>query len=381
MLSARLRGRARPLRHGAAGSRRAGSRSVLMNPSSERDDPLALPQQAGAGEGRGAPARVPDQTVQKLGVLGAGMMGARHRLRRGARPGIEVVLIDRDQEAADRGKAHVAGILDEGVKRKKTTPEQRDEVLGAHHRHPGLRRARRLRPGGRGGLRGPGASRPRRPAGPRRHLGPDAIFATNTSTLPISELARASRDPARFIGIHFFSPVEKMMLVEIIRGPRDRRPGGGQGARLRAPDPQDADRRQRRPLLLRQPLHHPLHQRGGAHGGRGRGAGADRERRAAARHAARAAAARRRDLDRPRGEDRQGDQGGDGRRLSREPGRRRALPRSPSSAGSGARRRAGFYAYDDKGKRAGPLAGARASSGRRAPTQPDARPRCSTGWR
>jgi 3-hydroxyacyl-CoA dehydrogenase/enoyl-CoA hydratase/3-hydroxybutyryl-CoA epimerase len=49
-------------------------------------------------------------------------------------------------------------------------------------------------------------------------LGPEAIFATNTSTLPITELARASRDPSRFLGVHFFSPVHKMMLVEIIRG-------------------------------------------------------------------------------------------------------------------------------------------------------------------
>jgi 3-hydroxyacyl-CoA dehydrogenase / enoyl-CoA hydratase / 3-hydroxybutyryl-CoA epimerase len=158
----------------------------------------------------------PDQSVRKLGVLGAGMMGAGIAYV-AANAGIEVVLIDRDQEAADRGRAHAEGILDEGVKRRKVSEAKRDETLARITATPDYAALEGCDLVVEAVFEDPGvkAETTRRA---EQHLPADAIFATNTSTLPITELAKASRSPEQFIGIHFFSPVHKMALVEIIRG-------------------------------------------------------------------------------------------------------------------------------------------------------------------
>ena len=79
---------------------------------------------------------------------------------------------------------------------------------------------------------------------------PDVIFGSNTSTLPITSLAESAKDPAKFIGIHFFSPVERMMLVEIIIGKKTGDAALATGARFRPRHPQDADRGQRLARLL-----------------------------------------------------------------------------------------------------------------------------------
>jgi hypothetical protein len=81
----------------------------------------------------------------------------------------------------------------------------------------------------------------------------DAVFASNTSTLPISGLAEASARPGNFIGMHFFSPVERMPLVEIIRGRKTEDVDPRPGARPRQAPRQDADRRERQPRLLHEP--------------------------------------------------------------------------------------------------------------------------------
>jgi len=188
---------------------------VIMDPSSgAMIRSLFLNKQA-LEKGANRPD-VPDQKVSKVGILGAGMMGAGIALV-SAQAGIDVVLIDQKQEAADKGKAHVAAYFDKGIQRKKTTPEKKDAAL-----------ARIDATTDYGALQGcdliieavfedPGIKAVVT-AQAEAVIGEDCIFATNTSTLPITELAKASGRPEQFIGIHFFSPVEKMLLVEIIKG-------------------------------------------------------------------------------------------------------------------------------------------------------------------
>ncbi len=189
--------------------------SVLMNPSSAAMIRSLFINKEALDKGAVRPA-APDQTVKKVGVIGAGMMGAGIAYV-SANAGIEVVLIDAKQEAADKGKSYSEGILDKGIARKKVTAGKEGRGSGPDHRDHRLRGAA-------------GCDliveavfedmnvKADVTAKVEAVVGKDCIFATNTSTLPISDLAKASARPDQFIGIHFFSPVDKMMLVEIIRG-------------------------------------------------------------------------------------------------------------------------------------------------------------------
>jgi 3-hydroxyacyl-CoA dehydrogenase/enoyl-CoA hydratase/3-hydroxybutyryl-CoA epimerase len=191
--------------------------SVLMDPtSSAMMRSLFLNKQA-LDKGAARPAGVPDQGVKRLGVLGAGMMGA-GIAHAAASAGIGTVLIDRDQQAADHGHAHAASLLDDGVKRRRVTREARDAALDRITATPDYSALAGCDLVVEAVFEDPGVkSEAIRRA--EAQLGPEAILATNTSALPIAGLAKASGDPARFIGIHFFSPVHRMALVEVIRGP------------------------------------------------------------------------------------------------------------------------------------------------------------------
>lgn len=189
---------------------------VLMDPSSgAMIRSLFLNKQA-LEKGANRPAGVPDQSVKTLGVIGAGLMGA-GIAHVSAKAGIDVILLDQSQEAAEKGKAYSTAILDKAISRRRSTEEKKAALLD------------RITPTtDYAALKGcdliieavfeDKSVKADVTKKVEEHLPADAIFASNTSTLPISELAQASRNAEQFIGIHFFSPVEKMALVEIIRG-------------------------------------------------------------------------------------------------------------------------------------------------------------------
>src|SRR4051794_38204399 len=166
--------------------------------------------------GRFRPEGYDASTATKVGVLGAGMMGAGIAYSC-ARAGMQVVLKDISLEAAECGKAYSEKLNAKGIERGKLTAEKSEQML-----------ARITPTGDPADLAGcdlvieavfedPGLKH-RVFAEVLDHVNPDALLCSNTSTLPITELAAGVDRPADFIGLHFFSPVDKMPLVEIIKG-------------------------------------------------------------------------------------------------------------------------------------------------------------------
>ena len=166
--------------------------------------------------GKSRPEGVEKKLPEKVAVIGAGMMGAGIAYVT-AQAGIQVVLKDISLEAAEKGKAYSEKILDKAVSRGKITEEKRAEVLG------------RITPtADYADLEGTDfvveavfenvKLKNEVFAELEKVVKPDALLGSNTSTLPITGLAEGVTRPEDFIGIHFFSPVDKMPLVEIIAG-------------------------------------------------------------------------------------------------------------------------------------------------------------------
>lgn len=162
------------------------------------------------------PKNVEATDVKKLGILGAGFMGSGIAYV-SALAGMEVVLKDVSIEAAEKGKDYSRNLIKKGIEKGKTTAEKGDLLLNLIKTTDNVAdlkdcdliieavfENRELKAT---------VTKESEPM-----LKTNGVFASNTSTLPISGLAEASTNAENFIGIHFFSPVDKMMLVEIIKG-------------------------------------------------------------------------------------------------------------------------------------------------------------------
>ena len=167
-------------------------------------------------KGARRPAGQPKSEIKKVGVVGAGFMGASIAYVTAA-AGINVVLIDRDMEAAAKGKTHSEGLVAGAVGKGKLTKDDGDKLLALitpSDDYGTLADADLV-------IEAVFEDRDVKKAVIEKVeavLPEGAIFASNTSTLPITGLAKNSKRPVDFIGIHFFSPVEKMMLTEVILG-------------------------------------------------------------------------------------------------------------------------------------------------------------------
>ena len=162
------------------------------------------------------PKGVAPLKLQKVGVLGAGMMGA-GIAHVSAQAGLQVALIDVDQAAAEKGKGYSAKLLDGLVAKGRMAAEARDQTLALIQPTTDFAALADcdLVVEAVFENRAVKADVTRRAEAVMK---PDAVFASNTSTLPITSLAEVSARQNRFVGLHFFSPVEKMPLVEVIRG-------------------------------------------------------------------------------------------------------------------------------------------------------------------
>ena len=167
-------------------------------------------------KGARRPKGVPPTSIRKIGVVGAGFMGAGITYV-SALAGLEVVLVDRDQESADKGKAFSHKLISDQIMKGRATTAHRDAVTGRITPTADYNALKDV------DLIVEAVFEDRAVKAEvikkvEAIIGKDVIFASNTSTLPITSLAENATRPDQFVGIHFFSPVDKMLLVEVIKG-------------------------------------------------------------------------------------------------------------------------------------------------------------------
>ena len=167
-------------------------------------------------KGARRPAGPPPATIKKLDIVGAGFMGM-GIAQVSAQAGIQVVVVDRDQDTADKGKAALHKSLSDRIAKGRAKAADRDAMLAqitATADYAALKDCDLV-------IEAVFEDRKIKAEVIKKIqavIGDNTVFASNTSTLPITSLAGEFKDPARFVGIHFFSPVDRMMLVEIILG-------------------------------------------------------------------------------------------------------------------------------------------------------------------
>lgn len=167
-------------------------------------------------KGARRPKEIPPTSIRTIGIVGAGFMGAGIAYV-SASAGLAVVLIDQTQASAEKGKALSHTFMTEQVNRGRAKTAERDALLSritATQDYTALKGCDLV-------VEAVFEERAVKGEATRKALavvGPDVVFASNTSTLPITGLSEAWSKPENFVGLHFFSPVHKMPLVEIIRG-------------------------------------------------------------------------------------------------------------------------------------------------------------------
>jgi 3-hydroxyacyl-CoA dehydrogenase/enoyl-CoA hydratase/3-hydroxybutyryl-CoA epimerase len=189
---------------------------LLMDPASRNMIRSLFLSMQDLGKGARRPQNEPKTDVKTLGVLGAGVMGAGIAYV-SAVAGIDVVLLDTTIEKANAGRDHAAQIIDRQIEKGRSTPEKKAEILGRIHPtadFADLKAIDFL-------VEAVFEDRAVKADATKKAcavMHKSAVFGSNTSTLPITGLAEASDRPESFIGVHFFSPVDRMGLVEIIMG-------------------------------------------------------------------------------------------------------------------------------------------------------------------